>query len=195
MFQRIYLKFILTAALMGLALYLLYPFTDQLFIDYARSHVTTKAPDFQKLVDRANERVKTGKSKTPFMALKEIAREDKIDLSQYFPQLRLERSLHNLEKRNGILLDYLLKQSKGRLQLGLDLHGGIAFTLETASGGGEDTAQAQMRKEKLDKAVEIIGTRINSLGVSEPLIRAVGDNRSRVWRNRRRPNPFRRVTS
>src|SRR5690606_23288743 len=99
--------------------------------------------------------------------------------SRHFPQVRIESTLRNVEKRNTILLDHLLKESKGRLQLGLDLKGGVAFTLEV-----DESAMAQstesVREEKLSKAIEIIGNRINGLGVAEPIIRPIGDSRIEV---------------
>ena len=42
------------------------------------------------------------------MALKQIGHEQKIDLSQYFPSVRLEDLLKNVGKRDDILLKYLL---------------------------------------------------------------------------------------
>ena len=191
MFQRIYLKFFLTVALVGWALLSVYPLRDRPFADYLKSETTgAQKAEFLKLVERVSQRVQasqadtTGKSKVSvFMALKQIGREEKIDLSKFFPQVRLEASLRNIEKRNDILLDYLLKQSKGKLQLGLDLAGGVAFILEaqeTATVAGQGKNQTVMRQEKLAKAIDILGTRINALGVAEPLIRAVGENRIEV---------------
>jgi SecD/SecF fusion protein len=159
------------------AAFSLLPVTDQDFGPFIKDKASAKNAQFATLMTKVSERAKSGKS--TFVALKEIAREDKIDLSQFFPQIRLEDKLKNIEKRNTILLDELLRQSKGRLQLGLDLKGGIAFTLEvdpTAIANVSDDA----RQEKLKKAIEIIESRINSLGVTEPLIRPVGTNRIEV---------------
>src|SRR5690606_28024008 len=36
------------------------------------------------------------------------------------------------------------------------------------------------RREKLQKAIEIIGTRIDAFGVAEPVIRPIGDNRIEI---------------
>jgi len=87
--------------------------------------------------------------------------------------------LKNVEKRNDILLNELLRRSKSRLQLGLDLKGGVAFTLEV-----DPVAAAKFtdrdRSEKLAKAIEIIGARINAFGVAEPIIRPIGNNRIEV---------------
>jgi len=113
--------------------------------------------------------------------MKRISAQQKIDISQYFPNLPLEETLKNVSKRNDILLKYLLDSSKARLQLGLDLVGGVGFTLEADLGdktAGFDNETAD--KEKLSKAIEIISARINSFGVSEPMIRAVGRNRIEV---------------
>ena len=60
------------------------------------------------------------------------------------------------------------------LQLGLDLKGGVAITLEAKDDGKSDDFQ---RKEKITKAIEIISNRINGLGVSEAIVRPVGTNR------------------
>jgi SecD/SecF fusion protein len=181
MSQRIHLKFVFTAIVLAMAFYYLYPLKNRPFNDYIKTEATADKAEFLKLMDRASERVKARQSKTIFLAIKDIAREEKIDLSKYFPQVNLERTLRNIEKRNTILMDYLLKESKARLQRGLDLAGGVAFTLETADVAPAGTATDKvMRKEKLDKAVEIISTRIDGLGIAEPIIRAVGDNRIEV---------------
>src|SRR5690606_10345129 len=125
-------------------------------------------------------RVAAGQAPSVFIALKQIGAEQRIDLSKFFPEVELEASLRNVEKRNAILMDHLLQQSKGRLQLGLDLKGGVAFTLEVADDGvGEDVADYE-REENLTKAIEIIGDRVNQFGVAEPIIRPVGTNRIEV---------------
>jgi SecD/SecF fusion protein len=172
-------KVILSAIIILWAAFSLLPLKDQDFGLYVKDQASAKNAQFATLMTKVSERVKSGQAGSTFVALKQIAREEKIDLSQFFPQIRLEDKLKNIEKRNTLLLDELLRQSKGRLQLGLDLKGGIAFTLEvdpTAIANVSDDA----RQEKLKKAIEIIESRINSLGVTEPLIRPVGTTRIEV---------------
>ena len=170
-------KVILSAVVLLWAVFSLLPLKDQNFGDYVKSEASAKNAQFATLMTKASERVKSGKAPSVYVALKQIGHEEKLDLSQFFPQVRLEASLKNIEKRNNILLDELLRRSKGRLQLGLDLKGGVAFTLEMdPSVGGSDQARA----EKLKKAIEIIETRINSLGVTEPIVRPVGLNRIEI---------------
>ena len=157
----------------------LLPLKDRKFDTYISDQASAKRTEFAALIKESSDGVAAKKYSSVYVALKSIAKERKLDLAQYFPELRLEASLHNIEKRNAILLDYLLKKSKSGLQLGLDLKGGVAFTLEVdASALSKEGAAA--RTEKLQKAIEIIGNRINGLGVAEPLIRPIGDNRIEV---------------
>lgn len=179
MFRRIFWKLSLTLVIVIWAIMSLFPLKDRPFPDYVKAEVTARSEEFSKLVDRAAAQVQSGKSQSLFVALKRIANEDKIDLSVYFPQINLEKSLLNKEKRNNILMDELLRRSKGRLQLGLDLKGGVAFTLEVTEPAKPGEGERQ-RKEQLSKAIEIISSRINAFGVAEPIVRPVGDNRIEV---------------
>ncbi|HEY5228092.1 MAG TPA: protein translocase subunit SecD [Opitutaceae bacterium] len=181
MLKRNLWKIAVSLFVLGWAIFALLPLKDIPFPAYVRSHATAKQDDFNKIVDRAVAMNKSGAAPSVYIALKRIGNQEKIDLSQYFPNLPLEATLKNVSKRNDILLKYLLDSSKARLQLGLDLVGGVGFTLEADLGdktAGFDNETAD--KEKLSKAIEIISARINSFGVSEPLIRAVGKNRIEV---------------
>ena len=149
------------------------------FAQFAKERATAKPADFAKLVDEATARKKAGTAASEFVALKQIGKEKKIDLSQYFPDVRLEATLKNVEKRNNILLNELLRRSKARLQLGLDLNGGVAFTLEVDDKAAKSD-NLQDQKEKITKAIEIIHTRINAFGVAEPIIRQIGTNRIEI---------------
>jgi SecD/SecF fusion protein len=179
MLKRNLWKLVLCLAVLAWAITQLIPLKDEPFVSYVRTHASAKQAEFAKLLDEAAARQTDRKASSIFVALKQIGTERKIDLSQYFPHIRLEDTLKNVEKRNDILLNELLRLSKGRLQLGLDLKGGVAFTLEAKEepGQAEDVYQ---RREKLQKAIEIIGTRINAFGVAEPVIRPIGDNRIEI---------------
>jgi SecD/SecF fusion protein len=157
----------------------LIPLKDRPFGQYVTAEAGAKRTDFIALMKEASDRVALGRAPSVFVALKQIGAERKLDLSQFFPQVRLEASLRNVEKRNNILLDELLKRSKGRLQLGLDLKGGVAFTLEVEERPGA-TSSTRDSAQQLSKAIEIISTRINSAGVAEPIVRPLGNNRIEV---------------
>jgi SecD/SecF fusion protein len=179
MLNRNLWKLILCGAIVAWSVVTLLPVKDRDFGQYVRESASAKQTEFNALIGKASARVQSGQAPSVFAALKQIGREEKLDLSQFFPQIRLEENLKNVEKRNNILLDELLRQSKGRLQLGLDLKGGVAFTLEV-----DETAIAKddeyARQEKLTKAIDIIGNRVNGLGVAEPVIRPIGTSRIEV---------------
>ena len=160
-----------------------WPWENQPLGRYIKTEASAKQADFDKLLVRVDERIAqskaAGREVSVYTALKQIGQEDELDLSQYFPHIRLEETLKNKEKRNNILLEELLRRSKGSLQLGLDLRGGVAFTLE-ADAVELAKQSPDARKTKLSKAIEIIGNRVNALGVAEPIIRPVGENRIEV---------------
>jgi SecD/SecF fusion protein len=169
-------KLLLSVAILIWAVAELVPIRDRPFDQYIRTQATAKQAEFVNLMKEASDRVASKQAQTVFVALKQIGKERKLDLSQFFPQIRLEASLKNADRRNNILLDELLKRSKGRLQLGLDLAGGVAFTLEVNERAAAANSQRD-NEQKLGKAIEIISARINSLGVAEPIVRPVGNNR------------------
>ena len=172
-------KLIASAALVLWSVFTLIPLKDQPFGDYIKQEASAKPAEFAKLMGDASARVSSGRAPSLYVALKQLGAEQKLDLSQFFPEIRLEDSLKNIEKRNNLLLDELLRRSRGRLQLGLDLKGGVAFTLEVDASAISADAE-HIREEKLIKAIEIIGNRVNGLGVSEPIIRPIGENRIEV---------------
>jgi len=182
MLKRNLWKLILSLGVVLWASISLFPIRDSDFPTYVRGEAEARSAEFGKLLDEAKARFDDKSTKTPsiFVALRDIANERKIDLAeQFFPQIPLENSLRNITKKNNLLLDHLLKQSKGKLQLGLDLKGGVAFTLEVDEKAAAQIGESE-RTEKLSKAIEIISDRINGLGVSEPIVRPVGTNRIEV---------------
>ncbi|MDR2675645.1 MAG: protein translocase subunit SecD [Opitutaceae bacterium] len=172
-------KVLLSIAVVGFFAYSMFPVKDREFVDFVKVEAQARQSEFDALLKEAGDRHKARQAPSAFIALKQIAAERKIDLTAaHFPKLDLG-DVKNIEKKNAILLDYLLKESKARLQLGLDLKGGVAFTLEIAPAALANM-QSHERKEKLTKAIDIIGSRINAFGVTEPIIRPVGDSRLEV---------------
>ncbi len=179
MLKRHLWKLVLSLAIVLWAVTTLLPLQDQPFADYAKEHATAKKAEFVALVNEAAAMKAKGTAPSEFVALKQIGKDRKLDLTQYFPDINIESGLTNIEKRNEILLGEILRRSKSRLQLGLDIKGGVAVTLEVDERA-LSAEMAQDREEKLAKAVDIISTRINALGVAEPIIRPVGDNRIEI---------------
>ena len=69
---------------------------------------------------------------------------------------------------------FLLSQSHGKVKLGLDLKGGVAFTFKVNE---EDLAKEDWeRTEQLSQAKSIITRRVDGLGVAESVVRIRGEN-------------------
>ena len=169
-------KLILSALIVFTAVLYLHPYKDTPFKEYILAE-SNQDSAFTALVDEAQTAYEAGTHKTFYVGLRDIALDRDIDLSQYFPQLILEASLRNTETRNEVLLEELLKRSKARLQPGLDLKGGVVFVFEL----NLEASTSQYQKDAdLSKAIDILGKRINALGVTEPVIRTTGENRIEV---------------
>ena len=97
-------KLVATIVIAAFSISYLIPWRDQDFSEYLRE--ASESAEFHQLLDRAIAKNKTDDQVVSvYMALKAISSDEKIDLSEYFPQIALERSLRNLEKRNSILLN------------------------------------------------------------------------------------------
>lgn len=186
-------KLLTTCAVVAWAVTNLIPLSDIPFAVYLEQAVSAQEDGFKELLNRARHRVEEGREPSLFLALRNIGREDGVDYAQYFPHLRL-LDVTNRNRRNDILLNELLRRSHGRLSLGLDLKGGVGVTLKineapraTASDGSLEEAasderdfDAYWREEQLSKAIDVMGERVNGLGVTEPVIRAIGDDQLQI---------------
>ncbi|MGE9293951.1 MAG: protein translocase subunit SecD [Puniceicoccales bacterium] len=167
-------KLILSVVIVGWAVLNLLPMENEDFDTFIQTRATAHQDEYQAFLDRAEGRVDDG---TPlFLAIKQQADEEKLDLyHEFFPDVDLVY-VKNQEKRNNVIMNVLYEESRGKLHLGLDLAGGVAFTLKL-----KDTPEnAAAAKVQLKEVVEIIQSRINGLGVAEPVIREVGNNQIEV---------------
>jgi preprotein translocase subunit SecD len=83
-----------------------------------------------------------------------------------FPRTVVERV-----KRNGVFVTDTIRRVP--LKRGVDLQGGMSLALEV-----DETKGAVANKpEALDRAIRVVRNRIDQLGVSEPIVQKVGDDR------------------
>ena len=165
-------KLVFTAGALYFAIANIVPLKDTPFEEYVLAEASNEKEVFQAVVDEARAMQESGDARSVFVGIKQIAQRDNLNLAEFFPHIRLT-DVKNQEKRNDILLSYLLEQSKSSIKQGLDLKGGVGFTLKVQNEAGDEGDL--MAEEKLSKAIDIIRQRINSLGLSEPLIRPKGD--------------------
>lgn len=150
------------------------PLQDRPFDSFIESQATHNLEEFNALLEAGNLRISSGESPTLFIALRDLGREQGINYAEFFPEINL-KDIPNQDKRNSILLKYLLSEAQSNLRLGLDLKGGVGFTLKLE----EDSSQGISRfeqTEQLKDAIEIMGGRLDGMGVAEPIIRPVGDD-------------------
>ncbi len=183
-------KFALTALIVFWCFASITPLKDRPFEDYIVSQAASEnyvaegkdgeadeeidVSEFSAIMERAQARVADGSASTLFIALRDMGIEERIDYAIYFPSVNL-RDVANQNKRNDILLKHLLSSAQSNLKLGLDLKGGVGFTLkidESAQSGLNSFEQA----EQLKNAINIMRSRLDGLGVAEPLIRPRGDD-------------------
>ncbi len=105
------------------------------------------------------------------------ARSKGIDFVEFFPKVKASYDgIKNRDKRNEALLSELFKLSRGRIRLGLDLKGGIAYTLKLDEGDAETEMQYAKPEDQLADVIKIMRKRLDGLGVAEPVIRARGND-------------------
>ena len=155
--------------------------------------IAQQKPEFDKLHTEALERVKhykdaavaaDKKSVSYFQALRDIGegrgRAAPVDFRPFFfTEDQIVRE-PDQTKRNGIVLKQLLVSSQGRLKLGLDLQGGVSFTLKVDPTGAESGEKGVGDKsnvsaaDMVNQAIQVMEQRVNQFGVAEPVIRPVG---------------------
>jgi SecD/SecF fusion protein len=187
-------KIAVSLAALAVAWYEFHPIAPTPLEQFVPTQVIAQKPEFDKLHSEALERVKRykdaavaadQKSVSYFQALRDIGegrgRAAPVDLRPFFfSEAQIVRE-PDQAKRNGIVLKQLLVGSQGRLKLGLDLQGGVSFTLKvdpTGAESGEKTAGDKSNVshgDMVNQALQVMEQRVNQFGVAEPVLRPVGD--------------------
>ena len=179
---------------------LISPFEDRELGEYALSQVTSDAnasnhlgyETFEEVLDTLRQQIPEGQ-KIDFGTLRDFGTSNKLDYSAYFespkgvfgtiasrlapvlfkPGIRANH-IKDREKRNEAVLRSLLRGSQAAIKKGLDLRGGIAFTMEVTDLNESETI-LEGGVSPMDKVVEIMSERLNAFGVAETLVRKKGD--------------------
>jgi SecD/SecF fusion protein len=187
-------KIAVSLVALAVAWYEFHPIAPTPLEQFVPTQVIAQKPEFDKLHTEALERVKRykdaavaadQKSVSYFQALRDIGegrgRAAPVDLRPFFfTEAQIVRE-PDQAKRNGIVLKQLLVGSQGRLKLGLDLQGGVSFTLKvdpTGAESGEKTAGDKSNVshgDMVNQALQVMEQRVNQFGVAEPVLRPVGD--------------------
>ncbi|MEO0039976.1 MAG: hypothetical protein RIS38_924, partial [Verrucomicrobiota bacterium] len=187
-------KIAVSLVALAVAWFEFYPLSPTPLDQFVPSQVIAQRADFDKLHAEALGRVARfkdpavaadQKSVSYFQALRDIGegrgRVAPVDLRPFFFTEAQIVTEPDQAKRNGIVLKQLLVASQGRLKLGLDLQGGVSFTLKvdpTGAESGEKSAgdkSSVSRADMVAQAIQVMEQRVNQFGVAEPVIRPVGD--------------------
>ena len=167
-------KFVLTALIIWWCIISITPIKDRPFEQYISEQATAQLDIFEDLLARAQELVARKESKTLFTALRDLGVEESIDYALFFPQIQV-KDIANRNKRNNILLKYLLSQAQSQLRLGLDLKGGVGVTMKMDISELAELSSFE-QAEQLEDAISIMAERLDGSGVAEPIIRPRGEN-------------------
>ena len=186
-------KIAVSLVALAVAWYEFHPIAPIPLDQFVPTQVIAQKPEFDKLHAEALERVKYNKdaavaadkkSVSYFQALRDIGegrgRAAPVDFRPFFfTEDQIVRE-PDQTKRNGIVLKQLLVSSQGRLKLGLDLQGGVSFTLKVDPTGAESGEKGVGDKsnvspaDMVNQAIQVMEQRVNQFGVAEPVIRPVG---------------------
>jgi len=160
-------RWALVALLVAWALYELYPPTGRDLIEVFKTEAVRKGDTFERIVDRA-ETLKQENPQNAFGNLMQAIGTN--DIRPYFPQFDTSTQL----KPTTYILNRLQRKAAGQIKLGLDLQGGTSFLMEMETNKLENAEDLQ---SALPQAIEVLRRRVDSLGVSEPIIQPAGGNR------------------
>ena len=178
-------KLALSLVFVGWACWRMVPVAPVPFEVYAPTRVlSAKADEFKKLDTEARARMLKDSS-SYYKALGDIGegvgRDKGVDLLPFFYDEAKFVRIPNQSKRNAKVIAELYKECQGRLTLGLDLQGGVSFTLKIDPTGvesnpaGATKETAMSHSEMVAQALKVMEQRVNSAGLAEPVIRPVGD--------------------
>lgn len=163
-----------TAFLVAWALWELYPPTPRDVIETFTREAERSDATLAAVVARAREQsaARAGTNAvTPalqFRSLEEAVGTN--DLRAYFPSIEIPAG----REPNTHLLNHVQRKSLAKIKLGLDLQGGMSFTVLMDTNKLADPSE---RDRALDQAVEILRKRVDQYGVAEPVIQKAGTDR------------------
>ena len=152
----------------------MYPPVGQNLIEVFKQRAVARDATFNNIVTEA-ERLQKQFPERTFANLREAVGTNYI--TNYFPRI----SVAGKKDPTRHVLQRLQQDTRGKFRLGLDLQGGTSFLVEmqtsALSEGQTNGVPSQRQQDSLERAIEVLRTRVDKLGVAEPVIQPSGDNR------------------
>ena len=196
-----YWKLVFTFFVVVISFSLITPFEDQELGEYALGQVSSEAnssnhtghENFSEVIDNLRNQLPEDQP-IDYGALRSYGKRNRLDYAAFFdPPVGVLgtvgsrifpfwvkpgiRSYHvkDRDKRNDLVLRTLLKNSQAAIKRGLDLRGGIAFTMEVTDVNESEFDSSPDGVTPMDKVIEIMSERLNAFGVAETMVRKRGD--------------------
>jgi SecD/SecF fusion protein len=160
------------------ALYQMYPPTSRDLVQQFADRAQGTDPTFNSIVANAKALQQANTNLTAFAALQQAVGTNEIQ--QFFPFIVAKPG----QDPTTFILNQLQRDALGKFKLGLDLQGGTSYLLQmdtnylaTADGSTNQVVRSSVVSSALSQAVGVLRTRVDALGVAEPVIQPVGDDR------------------
>jgi len=166
------------------ALYSMFPMKSGDLLEAFKKQATQKDEVFEQIVQKVDEQLAANPASTStYDAI--LSSVGTNDISKYFAQLG---DVSEEDNPTIAVLNRLQRKISGRVKLGLDIKGGTSFLvgmetkrIDTDVPEGEEPKLKEMdndqRVSALEKAVQILRKRVDSMGVAEPEIIPQGSDR------------------
>ncbi|MDG1889765.1 MAG: protein translocase subunit SecD [Verrucomicrobiota bacterium] len=146
------------------------PFKDKNLIDQFEQDATSSEDNKQLLetvLAEAREMEKASPGRTYANLFDAIGSKD---ISSLFPNIAVAEDEDQPVK---VVLNKLQEKAKGEIRLGLDLQGGVSFTVAMET----NVLSADRDKDvALEQAMGVLRSRVDKFGVAEPLLQTSGEN-------------------
>ena len=156
------------------SLWSLYPPTDRNLIEVFRDRAAVTDTNFTAIVEEATTLQKQYPDRAFDNLLTAISKREKElgtnGIARYFPAFEIPVG----KDPTRTVLYRLQQEAAGKIKLGLDLQGGMSFTVQLDTN---KLANVQDKQRVVQQAVEVYRKRVDQFGVAEPLIQPAGENR------------------
>ncbi|MFN7139632.1 MAG: protein translocase subunit SecD, partial [Limisphaerales bacterium] len=161
-------KWALLAFIVAWSIWEIYPPTSRNIVKVFQEQATNTDATFNEIVQRAEALQQQHPDRGYFNLIEAVGTND---LRPYFQGYDLSGAT---TEPNRAIINQVQKQAAGNIRLGLDLRGGTSFLM------GVDTTNISTNQDRgaiLSQAAEVLRRRVDKLGVAEPVIQPMGDNR------------------
>src|SRR5687768_4829217 len=159
-------KAVIVTFLTALCIAGMYPPTGKNLVQVFKQRGVNRDAAFTNIVTKAEQLQKEFPERT-FANLHEAVGTNYI--TNYFPRI----SVAGKKDPTRHVLQRLQHDAAGKFRLGLDLQGGTSFLVEMQT----NALAASDQEGSLSRAIEVLRTRVDKLGVAEPVIQPSGGNR------------------